>query len=111
MMRRLIVLMLTLAALAPVRPAAAACTTQKDHHCGCRVELSAAKCCCTGQEIPGKTQSEAPPVPHADPGLLPAAVGSALVPSAVAPGHTSPVERPIEAPSTPLFLLTGSFLS
>ena len=73
MLRRLTVLLLTLAALAPVRPAVAACTSQKDHHCACTVQVSSATCCCTGEEIPAEAHSEAPQAGHGDPGLPPAA--------------------------------------
>ena len=78
MTRRSIVLMLALAALAPARPAVAACTTQKDHHCACTTQMTSATCCCTGKEIPAKAQGEAPQVQQADPGLLPASVETTL---------------------------------
>jgi hypothetical protein len=111
MNRRLIVLMLVLAALAPTRPAVAACTTQKDHHCACTTQLSSTTCCCTGKEIPAKAQAEAPQAQQADPGILPASVGTILDSTVVVFEHPASAGRPLAASPTPLFLLTGTFLS
>ncbi len=111
MIRRSIVLMLALAALAPARPAVAACTTQKDHHCACTTQMTSATCCCTGKEIPAKAQAEAPQVQQADPGLLPASVETTLTSAVVGFDHPSSADRPLAASPTPLFLLTGIFLS
>ncbi len=103
--------MLVLAALAPVRPAVAACTTQKDHHCACTTQMSSAACCCTGEEIPAEAQAEAPQVQQADPGLLPASVEATLACAIVDFEHLYSAGRPLAASPTPLFLLTGTFLS
>jgi hypothetical protein len=111
MTRRLIVIMLALAALIPARPAVAACTTQKDHHCACTTQISSTSCCCTGKEIPAKAQAEAPQAQQADPGILPASVGTILDSRVVVFEHPSSAGRPLEASPTPLFLLNGTFLN
>ena len=111
MIRRLIVTMLALAALAPARPAVAACTTQKDHHCACSVQMTSATCCCTGEEVPAKTQGEAPQVQQIDPGLLPVSVETTLACSIAGFEHSFLAGRPLAASPTPLFLLNGSFLN
>lgn len=111
MTRRLIVLMLALAVLAPARPAVAACTTQKDHHCACTAQMTSATCCCTGEEVPAKAQGEAPQVQQADPGLLPVSLDTAPTCAIVVFEHPSRAGRIFDASPTPLFLLTGTFLS
>lgn len=111
MTRRLVVLLLALAALAPARPAVAACTTQKDHHCACTVQMTSATCCCTGKEIPAKAQGESPQVQQADPGLIAASLETAPACAIVPLEHLSHAGRPVSASPTPIILLTGTFLS
>lgn len=111
MIRTLVMLLWTLSALTPVRPVTAPCASQEEHQCACKVQMGITKCCCTGKSLPGKAQTEAPQVQHADPGLLPAAVVPDPAVAGVTCDRTPWVDRPVAAPATPLFLLTGSFLS